>query len=107
MDGIVFIAEDTEFDDHDPPRVWFTARFAAHWESDDGQEFRDGPEGVTAAEAIAWGRKQADVVQIRVGDGDLGGADFGYFSAGLRQPDDDELPVWPEGMTVPRRLAPE
>ena len=107
MDGVVFIAEDSGFDDHVPPRVWFTGRFCAHWESDDGQRFREGPAHVPAEEAIAWGREHADVVQIRVGNGDLGGADSGYFSAGRLQPRNDELPVWPEGMAVPRRLAPE
>ena len=103
--GIVFIGEDVEFDDQSPPQLWFTGRFAAHWESEDGQDFRNGPEGVTADEAIAWGREQAEVVQIRVGDGELGGADFGYFSAGRRQPPDDDLPVWPGSMTIPRRLT--
>jgi len=99
--GVVFIAEDEEVDDRG--RVWFTGQFDAHWESDDGQDFREGPEGVTAEEAVRWGRQQADVVQIRVGNGDLGGADHGYFSAGTRQPDGDELPIWSETMSISRR----
>jgi hypothetical protein len=103
--GVVFIAEDSELDPNVPGRDWFTARFNAHWESDDGQEFRNGPEGVSADEAIKWGREQADVVLIRVGNWDLGGADHGYFSAGVEHPDDEELPLWPDGMDIPRRLV--
>jgi hypothetical protein len=103
-DGVVFIAEDREPDEHAPGAWWFNARFDAHWESEDGRECREGPAGVSAQEAIEWGRRQADVVQIRVGDGDLGGADHGYFSAGVTQPDGDRLPVWPPaGLEITRR----
>src|SRR5262245_36680026 len=80
----------------------FTGRFDAHWESDDDQEFKHGPEGVSVEEAIAWGRSQADVVWVRVGNGDLGGDEAGQFSAGTRHPDPD-IPVWPEGLEVTAR----
>jgi len=56
---------------------------------------RDGPEDVSVEQAIAWGRSQADVVWVRVGNGDLGGDDGGYFSAGTRHPD-PAIPMWPE-----------
>jgi hypothetical protein len=76
----------------------FTGRFYAHWEPDEGDDlsdFRQGPEHVSAEEAIAWGRSQADIVLIRVGIGEFGGDESGYFSAGVRHPED--VPVWPEG----------
>jgi hypothetical protein len=74
----------------------FTGRFSAHWESDEGKEFREGPDDLSVEEAIQWGRSQADVVLVRVGNGDLGGDEAGYFSAGNRHPH-PEMPVWPEG----------
>jgi hypothetical protein len=80
----------------------FTGRFDAHWESDDHQQFKDGPESVSVEDAIAWGRSRADVVWVRVGNGDLGGDEDGYFSAGTHHPE-PEIPIWPEGMTVTAR----
>jgi hypothetical protein len=80
----------------------WTGRFAAHWESDDDHDLKEGPDGVTIEEAIAWGRSHADVVQVRVGDGDLGGDENGYFSAGGHHPDAD-MPSWPEGLRVTAR----
>jgi hypothetical protein len=83
--------------------VCFTGRFDAHWESDDGRKFRPGPDKGSVEEAIKWGRSQADVVWLRVGNGDLGGDEDGYFSAGTRHPDPD-TPVWPdEGIKVEAR----
>jgi hypothetical protein len=76
--GTVIVGEE---EDCDPFPFW-TGRFSAHWESGDG-DFRDGPVNVTAEEAIAWGRTQADVVLIRLGDSEL------YYSAGDRAPDWD------------------
>ena len=64
--GVVWIGEDLDLERH---MLW-TGRFSAHWESDDGQSFREGPEGVGAAEAIAWGMERAHRVMIRVGDGE-------------------------------------
>ena len=96
-DGIVFIAEDSDPDD----MFMLSGRFSAHWESDDGKHFREGPEQVSAEEAIAWGRTQTDVVQIRVGEEDF------YYSAGVRQPENEELPEWPQGgILLARRRAP-
>jgi hypothetical protein len=83
----------------------WTGLFSASWqdtETDRAEWFREGPDDVPVEEAIAWGRSQADVVQVRVGDGDLGGDDDGYFSAGERHPY-PEIPVWPEGLTVSPR----
>lgn len=83
--------------------VCFTGRFDAHWESDDRKEFRPGPDRVSLEDAVEWGRSQADVVWLRVGNGDLGGDDEGYFSAGTRHPDPD-IPVWPDpGINVEAR----
>lgn len=117
--GIVFIAEDMDHWPHvdvadlvrrgvdlrtSAPGDLFcwTGRFEAHWESDDGQSFRPGPQGVTIEEAIEWGRSKADVVQVRVGDGDLGGDEDGYFSAGERHPYPG-VPVWPEQLRASAR----
>ena len=80
----------------------YTGRFSAHWQSEDDQKFRQGPEDVSVQEAIEWGRSQADVVWVRVGDGDVGGDEDGYFSAGIRHPE-QEVPVWPDGMSVNAR----
>src|SRR4051812_20764045 len=96
--GIVFIGEDVDDEDI----YVLTGRFTAHWESDDGRQHLDGPQGVSAAEAIAWGREHADVVLIRLADSDV------HHSAGVRQPaptpeDNEDCPVWPEGTQVERR----
>ena len=93
LPGAVFIAEEI-----DPRDVyWLTGAFSAHWEAPHGTGFRDGPEGVTADEAVAWGREQAEVVLIRLADSDV------YQSAGRRRPD-PETPLWQPGTIVrPRR----
>lgn len=101
LPGTVFIAEDIAPDDI----YLLTGRFSAHWEASEGPEHRDGPEGVTVEEAIAWGRTQADVVLLRLGDDDF------HYSAGTRQPppvegDDEHFPVWPDGKRVARRRLP-
>jgi hypothetical protein len=98
--GTVFIAEDFA----DEPYL-LTGRFSAHWEAAEGREHRAGPEGVPVEEAIAWGRAQADVVLVLLGDEDF------HYSAGARQPppvgeDDADLPVWPENKRVHRRRLP-
>ena len=80
----------------------WTGLFSAHWEADDGQKFREGPDDVSIEEAIAWGHSQAGVLMVRVGDGDLGGDADGYFSAGTRHPH-PEIPVWPDDLTVAAR----
>lgn len=93
-EGTVFVGED-----FDEEMFMWPGKFSAHWESPDGKQFREGPQGVSAQEAIEWGRSQADVVYIRPGDSGV------YYSAGMRSPadDDDETPVWPEGAAVSRR----
>ena len=98
-DGIVYIAEESIGDLFHWAGTW-----SAHWEADDGETFVDGPSGVSAQEAIAWGRENADVVLIRPGDGV-------HHSAGrvAAPPDDDDdeapLPVWPEGQELAPRWA--
>jgi hypothetical protein len=92
-EGTVFIGEDFDAEQFG----LLTGTFTAHWQAADGQEHLLGPRGVSADEAIAWGRQHADVVLIRLGDSDL------HHSAGSRHLPD--LPVWPEGKEVaPRRL---
>jgi hypothetical protein len=93
-EGTVFVGED-----FDEEMFMWPGKFSAHWESPDGKEFREGPQGVSAQEAVEWGRSQSDVVYIRPGDSHV------YYSAGMRSPadDDDQTPVWPEGAVVSRR----
>jgi hypothetical protein len=86
----------------DEAHIW-SGRWCAHWESDDGKGWRQGPEGVSAADAIAWGRDEADVVLIRPGDSDI------LYSAGARDPEtlpedrQSSFPRWPVGRDLPRR----
>src|SRR5687768_7453200 len=96
--GVVFVGELAG----DEPFMW-SGRWGVHWESDDGRDWKPGPDGVSAAEAIAWGRERADVVLIRPGDSNT------QYSAGARapepQPDDwqSDFPRWPEGQELPLR----
>jgi hypothetical protein len=99
--GTVFIGEDVLADDV----YLLTGRFSAHWEASEGREHRFGPEGVPVEEAIAWGRTQAAVVLVRLGE------DVFHYSAGSRQPspvaaDDEDFPIWPEGKQVVSRRVP-
>ena len=90
--GRVFVGEDS--DDHNPGEMW-PGRWSAHWESDDPKHWAQGPQGVSAQDAIAWGREHADIVLIRPGDTDI------HYSAGsLEEPD---CPRWPDGQELPRR----
>ena len=96
--GVVFVGEHID----DEPFMW-SGRWHAHWESEDGRDSSQGPEEVSAEEAIAWGREQADVVLIRPGDSDT------LYSAGARSPEpqagdrQSELPCWPDGQELRRR----
>ncbi len=97
--GTVFIGEDADREDFS---MW-SGRWSAHWEPRGTSSPREGPQGVSASEAIAWGRAQADVVLIRPGDSTQ------HYSAGHRNPggdDLDDLPVWPEGKELERRRDP-
>ena len=89
--GTVWIAED-----HDPDSdMMLTGRFSGYLER--GERPEEEFEGLTADEAIAWGRKRAAVVLIRAGDS-------GYCSAGEHNPDPEELPSWPPpGVELERR----
>jgi hypothetical protein len=86
-----FVAEDG--DPEDVSR--FAGTFSVHWEDTATREWQKGPEGVGVEEAIEWGRRHADVVQVLIG------ADEVPFSAGSRQPAGEVLPTWPpEGVEV-------
>jgi hypothetical protein len=92
LQGTVFIAEEIDPQDF----YWLSGTFSAHWES--GEDFRDGPRGVPAEEALAWGRRQADRVLIRLADSDV------YHWAGRAPNPNAKYPPWPEGRIVrPRR----
>jgi hypothetical protein len=79
--GTVYISEDMD-------SSFWTGRFTAYWEHE------DGPRSVSLAEALAWGRARADVVLVRPGD-------EGYHSAGARRV--EEFPVWPPERPLTRR----
>jgi hypothetical protein len=69
--------------------------FAAHWEDESGQHFKQGPENVPVEDAIAWGRARAPVVLVNVGDKST------PFSAGDADLPNESLPRWPKkGMVI-------
>jgi hypothetical protein len=82
--------------------ICHTGTFTAVWESDPPGRYCDGPDRVPIDEAIAWARAHADVVIVRVGNGDFGGDNEGHFSAGARLAE-HQMPVWPDGMKVAAR----
>jgi diadenosine tetraphosphatase ApaH/serine/threonine PP2A family protein phosphatase len=91
-DRIGFVAE--EFDGADGSRLAGT--FCAHWESRDHADWGQGPEGVSAEEAIAWAREHATQVSVLLYD------DSTIYSAG--EVPYEELPPWPEeGMVLKPR----
>jgi hypothetical protein len=69
----------------------YSGRFTVHWEDETGHGSGEGPNGVPAEEAIEWGRRHAEVVQVLIAGENL------PYSAGDRQPADETLPVWPPG----------
>ena len=75
MDGRVWIAEDED----GGPDGWFLLGTFSGYLSDDGKAPADEFAGLSAGEAIAWGRARSDVVLIRLGASD-------YFSAGDANP---------------------
>src|SRR3954453_20042585 len=76
----VWIAEDEDFDDDGS---YWLGTFSAYLDKGRGAE--EGC-GLTAEEAVAWGRARAQRVFIMLGDS-------GYYSAG--SDDDNELAPWP------------
>ena len=67
-------------------------RFRARWESErHGRPvlMEEGPEFDSAEEAIAWGRRRAPVVLIRIGP-----PPRTYYSAGESDPAGESLPRW-------------
>jgi hypothetical protein len=88
--GVAFVSE--EFDPDDAWRL--TGRFSAHWEDPDRDGYVAGPRAVSLEEAIAWARRSAPVVLVRLGDDDED------YSAGDERPDEAIRP-WPtRGMVV-------
>jgi hypothetical protein len=81
---IGFVAED--FDPDDGSRLM--GRFSVHWESRDHRGHEQGPQGVSAEEAIAWARRHATQVSVLLYDDDS------IYSAG--EVPYAELPPWPE-----------
>jgi hypothetical protein len=73
-----------------------TGLFQVGWQDDEAGEHERGLEGVSAEEAIAWGRKRAARVFVRLGEED-------QYSAGERPI--PGLPLWPEG-GIPVRPRP-
>jgi len=93
--GLVFVTELSDPDDGGR----FSGEFAAHWESEDGEQNEMGPVEVTVEEAIRWGCMHSDVVLVQ-----LGGGDDGHFSAGRRVFSDEETRPWPaDGLKVAPR----
>jgi hypothetical protein len=91
--GTVYVAETP--DDEDIGRV--TGRFDAHWESeDDGSAWTQGPRGATLQEAVAWGRRQADVVLVTIG-GEY------EFSAGATNPEPERYPALDPSLSLAPR----
>lgn len=78
-------------------------RFSAHWQSGtDPVQFEEGPQGVSVEEAIARGRRMADVVLVRLGGEGL------ERSAGVTRPEGDEVGDWPPpGFVARRRRLPD
>jgi hypothetical protein len=89
-DRIAFVGEDP--DTEEPGR--FTGRFSVHWEDEATGEWDQGPEGVSAEDAIAWGRSRARTVLVSLDGGSA------VYSAGERQPQGESYPAWPEGLVV-------
>ncbi len=63
--------------------------WTGYWERQDPPGMLAEGSWQSAVDAVAWARARCDVVIVRVG---LPGT---LFSAGDRQPQDEELPVWP------------
>jgi hypothetical protein len=88
LDRIAYVAE--AHDAEEPGRL--SGRFGVGWASEDGEEHGEGPEYLSAEEAITWAREHAPRVLVRI-DADT------HFTAGELPLDDDDgtpLPAWPE-----------
>jgi hypothetical protein len=94
--GTVFIGEDL---DREESSMW-SGRWSAYWEPAESGAAREELRGISASEAITWGRARADVVLIRPGDSVV------HYSAGHRHSGGEDLPVWPEGKKLERRRDP-
>lgn len=58
---------------------YYSAEFAAHAESEGGNEYVEGPDSETLAAAVQWARTQAPIVIVTVGETE--------YSAGADHPD--------------------
>jgi hypothetical protein len=96
-EGVVWISEDE--DTYEPEGGMLLGTFSGHLDAG-GSAPADEFEGLTAEEAIAWGRARADRVYIRLGRS-------GSYSAGARK--SREFPAWPPPDLPPlvRRRPPE
>jgi hypothetical protein len=93
--GTCFVSEN--FDYEEGGRA--AATFNVHWESEDGEHWKDGPSEVSVEEAIAWARKHAPVVNILLLD------DTMYSAGDVPAPGDAGeglLPEWPQGGLIIR-----
>lgn len=59
--GVAWVAEDLDADDSGRTSGLFTA----HWESDDGRDYREGPESVPLDTALSWARAGSAYVLLR------------------------------------------
>jgi hypothetical protein len=82
--GSVFIAEEQDVG-CGRRELYLTARFWASWQTADGVD--EDAFGLTAEDAVAWGRARADRVFIRLGVGD-------YYWAGIGPPPPGRA-LWP------------
>lgn len=71
LDRIAYVAE--AHDAEEPGRL--SGRFGVGWASEDGEEHSEGPEYLSAEEAITWAREHAPRVLVRI-DADT------HFTAG-------------------------
>jgi hypothetical protein len=88
-DGVVHVIEDLGTDGYTCAGLW-----SARWHQGLFQITR-GPEGVSASDAIAWGRERADVVLVSPCDSET------QYSAGRNSPPGH--PTWPDGHELPPR----
>jgi hypothetical protein len=99
MLATVFVSEESDVD-FETMVEWWTGRFFCSLQGP-GSVFEDGPSEVTVDEAIAWGRKRAGRVLVRVGSDD-------HYSAGSDLIKGTAVKPWPAGgISLDRRMLPD